>query len=1214
MANYATAGTQDFPISLDDSDDEGQYYNDDDDGPIDSPYQLSENWDYDRDDMQDSFQQPPQSTLLSTPSWQHSFDARQPTEQGKKRKRASSMTSNTGYEGASRSAAKNPPFPNGYSDLHIGSHSVKPSLENRITNPVPESKKARKRRRRLQRQAEEEARIKEAGLDLLNNPNAMPSGLPQNPTLLAKAGQSSSSHQPGKPTRVTRSMARSTLPQLPASVPPIPKPLKGLNFVQGSTFVSQSDHYFTRDYHEPLQSQHDIFMQDGAGSSKLGRPSWSPMSTAFDLPAPFSRSEAPSPVSVTGAPPFIPYNAVLYPSLPPPGTTSSLPPAPIPANPHREPAKAKPVQKGPSFLMAQQQSQPQPQVTLPPPPPPPPAAPPPPLPPTQTATHSLPPKPPPPLPPPIIGMTHEHDPDFRHSTFRIPPNVKAAGSGNKTPYVPKVKRTLVLTSLPKASRTQEWLTSWAKKVGQVAPVRVVIDAQNAKALVEFTGENAAERAWGSPRLGLEIYAGAPGGVVAGPKKFMKGKPREDLIRAWWYRLEPSANKGKAPHGQAQPQTSQPNPKQKDVDMEIEEGEIVEGEEESEDAHVPIAHADTGPKKESKKEKKRRLAKERLEKKAQKANTSAANHLMGIGYSNQPMSASVDPMSWFGSYTTPPGGGPIAGYDEYGYKPWESLGMHPYPPFSESSSVAPTTHAANQASANTDNGANGKPKTVVASTDGQADDLDDYEEVDMDLDMEADDDYDLGEDDDLKYPDFNNYPPPPDMRMSYESVPSRSHPPPPAVAPPPLPPPSPYPSQYMKPIPTEPRAQKAHPLPATPSSGPPTEPRNHAQQPFKPPPAGPSFAKRALLARQKELENQIEKSKRELAVLSAVTGVSSQVSSGAATPPSTALPPATPSADAQGAEDRLRKLVLASQKSKAAAAAAAASKTPATPVPTPTPTLAQPSEPKSTPESGKTSFLPPGLLDQPKTVNISSANFSLEDLAVSFITQTIETIKARPDDPSPGNVARPSPTPLSKPLGTTASATKPSAAKLSVQPKTASAPPQSQPANGTVSTIPEVVIPSGPVTLQVKLELKEKRLMQHIQETKQLIGRLGEATSKEEKDKLSRAMKLKDKIYSMEVAAIEKLATITEPSTSGSSTPINPAQQSSSSSSRLPPQRSNTSLSTYVSNSTSASSSTLSLASKQQTGWVGQFVGLQAQTLVVDLSDGEDEDDDYDGEA
>lgn len=74
MANYATAGTQDFPISLDDSDDEGQYYNDDDDGPIDSPYQLSENWDYDRDDMQDSFQQPPQSTLLSTPSWQHSFD------------------------------------------------------------------------------------------------------------------------------------------------------------------------------------------------------------------------------------------------------------------------------------------------------------------------------------------------------------------------------------------------------------------------------------------------------------------------------------------------------------------------------------------------------------------------------------------------------------------------------------------------------------------------------------------------------------------------------------------------------------------------------------------------------------------------------------------------------------------------------------------------------------------------------------------------------------------------------------------------------------------------------------------------------------------------------------------------------------------------------------------------------------------------------------
>jgi hypothetical protein len=227
------------------------------------------------------------------------------------------------------------------------------------------------------------------------------------------------------------------------------------------------------------------------------------------------------------------------------------------------------------------------------------------------------------------------------------------------------------------------------------------------------------------------------------------------------------------------------------------------------------------------------------------------------------------------------------------------------------------------------------------------------------------------------------------------------------------------------------------------------------------PTEPSFTKRALMARQKELEEKIAKSKLELAATTAKSGVQK---SGAATPPTTTLqPPAvvvpalTPAMDLgekQAMEDRLRKLVLQSQKARGrgkvevlapTATATTTSVTPKVTAPAPHPPQEHQNWTQQAPSSSSASA----------TVSISSHTFSLEDMAVSFITQTIETIKSKPF---------------------TVAAAKPMNSNVRLE----------------------------------ELAAKHKRLEEHISESKALMAKLSQARSKEEKDGIMKVIREKSR--------------------------------------------------------------------------------------------------------
>jgi hypothetical protein len=253
------------------------------------------------------------------------------------------------------------------------------------------------------------------------------------------------------------------------------------------------------------------------------------------------------------------------------------------------------------------------------------------------------------------------------------------------------------------------------------------------------------------------------------------------------------------------------------------------------------------------------------------------------------------------------------------------------------------------------------------------------------------------------------------------------------------------------------------------------------------PTEPSFTKRALLARQKELEERIAKSKLELAETRAAAGSTTKI----ATPASSVLPdnpiPVKPSMDLgekQAMEDRLRKLVLKSQRDRGKPGATifpadnnngsspSATTTPASSdVPSISPSISTSSFSSSLSSSSVPSPVVPSSDLSPSqltTMSLSAHNFSLEDLAVSFITQTIETIKSKP-------------------------------APIPTRPPSAIS---THPPNKPVSTTTQ----SNNTNTKLELAAKQKRLEQHIMESKKLMTKLAQAQSKEEKDDILKAMR------------------------------------------------------------------------------------------------------------
>ncbi|PPQ83908.1 hypothetical protein CVT26_009093, partial [Gymnopilus dilepis] len=327
------------------------------------------------------------------------------------------------------------------------------------------------------------------------------------------------------------------------------------------------------------------------------------------------------------------------------------------------------------------------------------------------------------------------------------------------------------------------------------------------------------------------------------------------------------------------------------------------------------------------------------------------------------------------------------------------------------------------------------------------------------------------------------------------------------------------SSRSTPVPSEPKAMRVR-VPA-PSLAPPVTSTSTAGASTSTQAAKPSMTKEALLARQRELEERIARSKQELAAAAKSqdqgsrtatpapasasgngaevikrTQESSQAVSG---PDIGAVKPAMDLGQNQAMEDLLRKKVLLSQKARAVdkfqsdaqrlttdfSGTASPMSNPEQPWSATTSTEVPPSSSSSLSETGqqkKSGQTTSNIASSTISVSSSSHSFSLDDLAVSFITQTIEGAKSQPRTPA---VQSSVPITLGLP--------------------TSSGPVPRPPSQlGRVSTL--------------DLAAKQRRLEQHIAETKALMVKLTQARTKGEKDEIRKVMKEKDRLFEEESKA------------------------------------------------------------------------------------------------
>ena len=642
---------------------------------------------------------------------------------------------------------------------------------------------------------------------------------------------------------------------------------------------------------------------------------------------------------------------------------------------------------------------------------------------TPSEHHALPPKPPPTQT--TIGMKPDQDPNSKHGIFQLASTTKEAGTDVKKKgllYMPNPACTLVMEQLPKSHRQPDFINSWSKRACGALPVHMFIDGPGGKALIEFATAELARKAWASPKLSCTH-----------PHQ-VKGKPREDLIKVWWYRVDGvGAGSGVG---------------------EIEEGEI-EGD--AIEKEVDLF------KKETKKEKKFRLAKEREEKRVKRESElkmiKQRHASLRVELPTSSMSSSAVPENSYQAGLTPV---------SPSYRASTSVSP-PRSPIEVSNQYMPIASDLGNRShmewgrpSTGDNWAGVEDRSPSAwVVQGDVNDYDYNMEVDV---------------------------PNPTVRPAMQALPLHSSLPPrpastiaaphPRAAPPALlPPTKDLPSSglmYEDPPPSS--AAPSPPLPSTtltsgassssstPSPRTPSEPRA-----MKNAPTEPSYTKRALMARQKELEEKIANSKLALAETRAATGSTTKPTTPLsslqlADEPTTVFKPSMDLGEKQAMEDNLRKLVLRSQraKGKTDAAVLSPSDVPLTSPSTSASSSSSLSSSSSVPSPVvRSDQLPPSLLT---TVSLSAHNISLEDLAVSFITQTIETIKSKP-------------TPSQTPAAISSHASN----KPTTQSNTNS-------------------------LTKLELAAKQRRLEQHITESKKLMNKLAQAQTKAEKDTILMAMR------------------------------------------------------------------------------------------------------------
>ncbi|KAF7325979.1 Fecal droplet protein [Mycena kentingensis (nom. inval.)] len=541
---------------------------------------------------------------------------------------------------------------------------------------------------------------------------------------------------------------------------------------------------------------------------------------------------------------------------------------------------------------------------------------------------------------PTIGMNPDSDSNSKHGIFNYSPltiTSVAQNGAHAKPHVPNPARTLVMEQLPKTHRTKDFVKSWCKGACGSNPVYWAVDPQSAKALVEFTTAELARKAWGSPKLS------PPGHPI-------KGKPRADLIRVWWYRVEGvGAGAGVG---------------------ELEEGEV-EGDEDEREASLPPSEtSNQAVKKETKKEKKARLARERLQR---LGNAKMQPNVPIIPPSPYPSTTSLYSASMqddIAPYS--PQNWPMGGWNEpstSSFAHWQPPAL-PAPPPRELHVPSYDLHIA---------------ALVDAIQPAKADNTD-VVDADMELDTPASDTV-------------------PFLLPDMDDVATGTG--------------------ASSPVITQ--------LSSSGSRGsmtPPMEPRA-----MKNVPKGPSYVKRSLLARQKELEERIAKGKMELERRKGATpDVSPAPAPTVDAPPLTLVPP--PVEDAASMENNLRQLVLKSQRNRLKQQQQQSLPLQAPPVASPpSPTAVSPPPPPPPPSA---SILSSAGSSQPPspTTSVAVSAFSLDDLAVSFITETIQNY-----------------------------------------------------------------VPAPKPTLKEELAAKQRRLEEHIAETKALMAQLAAAKTKPERDRI-----------------------------------------------------------------------------------------------------------------
>ncbi|KAK7044372.1 hypothetical protein R3P38DRAFT_2878419 [Favolaschia claudopus] len=775
------------------------------------------------------------------------------------------------------------------------------------------------------------------------------------------------------------------------------------------------------------------------------------------------------------------------------------------------------------------------------PPPPPPPAPPPPLPAPQSVTPTpVLPAPPPPAPAPdkpapalpkkpvslIIGMNPDQDPNSKHGTFnRSTHTITSLASSNGTSsngYIPNPARTIVMEQLPKTHRSREFIRGWSKSACGALPVYFAVDPPSAKALIEFPTAELARKAWGSPKLG--------GGVTGPP---VKGKPRADLIRVWWYRVDGvGAGSGV--------------------------GEIEEGEIEGDDAAEAEEAAPSVPavKKETKKERKARMAKER-EAKAVRLELAALSPppVLGASSSNKynrqasasvpstvdeemddpPPYAAVAPLPLIPQLLPPltfprdppphvptaprtfipnatwnanAGGAPLPAPNGLLARVQAPLpGVYPPPamPRSRAAAALPARPVPGSPAQRLPTRPRADSVHAHAHAYTDAADMDvDVSDVGGGMDMELD----------TPVSPTVSWPPPNFLTNSISNQPPTltnmnklTYTPPGMLPPPPifgystrssslsssaLPTPTPTPPPPSSASTSDSVSSRTRSrIIAAASSAPPLEPRA-----MKNLPKGP----RSLVARQKDLQERIARGRAEIVNAGGGYGVGdvemTPLASSSISPPAVVVSTGGQEENVNGAgvmsekekesaatmEDNLRRLVLKSQRNKGKGKSTAV-----------------------VVESDDTTVRAEAALElerKPAVTTTSSGQgeFSLDDLAVSFITETIQTLV-----PGGGGI----PPSSAKPLSTASSKnSNPGFPSLT---------------NGNGSS-------QKPMSMKEELAAKQRRLEEHITESKILMAQLAGAKSKQEKEGILRVMRERSRMIEEETAPVSATGAVASTST------------------------------------------------------------------------------------